>query len=289
MPVKKFSILIIPEGSHKVRRFLVSRKALTIVGSTVGVMLLILFAISIDYLRTKVDRHELTRLRSENHEQQKELRLLATRLEDLRKEMVVLAQNDAKVRAMAQLGRSKSEIQVGVGGPPEESLGADLAGIQRQIDQMREAIDLRRESQEELHGFLADQRSLFSAKPKGWPVHGWTTSGFGVRMSPFSGNRVMHEGIDIAARIGTPIHSPADGVVTQAEFVDGYGRLVVLDHGYGYKTYYGHNSKTFVKVGQKVRRGDLLAAVGNSGSSTGSHLHYEVRFNGVPVNPKKFL
>lgn len=271
------------------RRFLLSRRLLTTVASVVGVLLLALLAISVDYLRTNVDRHELTRLRSENHEQQKELRLLATRLEDLRKEMVVLAQNDAKVRAMAQMTRSKSDIQIGVGGPPEEGLGADLAGLQRQIDQMREAIDLRRESQEELHGFLADQRSLFSSKPKGWPVHGWMTSSFGVRLSPFSGNRIMHEGIDIAARIGTPIHAPADGVVSEAEFTDGYGRLVVLDHGYGYKTYYGHNSKIFVKVGQKVRRGDLLAAVGNSGSSTGSHLHYEVRFNGLPVNPRKFL
>ncbi len=99
----------------------------------------------------------------------------------------------------------------------------------------------------------------------------------------------MHEGLDIAARTGTPIYATADGIVSRAETAPGYGKLVVVDHGYGYRTYYAHNSKIYVKVGQRIKRGDKIAAIGNTGASTGSHLHYEVRLNGVPLNPHKFI
>jgi murein DD-endopeptidase MepM/ murein hydrolase activator NlpD len=151
------------------------------------------------------------------------------------------------------------------------------------------AIDLQRTSQEEIQGFLNDQRSQSAAKPVGWPTRGWITSNFGMRNSPFTGRRKMHEGLDIAARSGTPITATADGIVSRAETASGYGKLVVIDHGYGYRTYYAHNSKIFVKVGQRVKRGEKVAAVGSTGSSTGSHLHYEVRLNNAPLNPRKFL
>lgn len=289
MGSNKLTILIIPEGSHRVRRFMLKRRT---VQTVVGALLFVLAAsglLFVDYLRTHVDRGELARLRAQNHAQQTELRRLATSLDDLRKDMVVLAQNDAKVRAMAQLSKPKSDLVVGVGGPVEEDTTSELTDIQRQIDQIRQAIDLRRESQEEIRGFLIDQRSLLSAKPRGWPTRGWMTSGFGMRNSPFSGAVKMHEGLDIAARIGTPIYASADGIVSQSGYEEGYGKLVAVDHGYGYKTFYAHTSKIYVKVGQRVKRGDLIAAVGNTGSSTGAHLHYEVRLNGVPLNPKKFL
>lgn len=289
MSSNKLTILVIPEGSHRVRRFMVRR---TVLQTVAGMLLTVLVGGGVlfwDYLRTHVDRSELQRLRAQNHAQQTELRRLATSLDDLRKDMVVLAQNDAKVRAMAQLSRPKNDLVVGVGGPVEDDASTELTDIQRQIDQIRQAIDLRRESQEEIRGFLIDQRSLLSAKPRGWPTRGWMTSTFGMRNSPFSGQIKMHEGIDIAARIGTPIYAAADGIVSQSRHEEGYGKLVVIDHGYGYKTYYAHTSKFYVKVGQRVKRGDLVAAVGNTGSSTGAHLHYEVRLNGVPLNPKKFL
>ncbi|MBN2426779.1 MAG: M23 family metallopeptidase [Deltaproteobacteria bacterium] len=206
----------------------------------------------------------------------------------LRRDMVVLAQNDAQVRTMHELPVGAIEKPVGVGGPAEDTPNR-ISRIQEEIDQLRVAIDLRRQSQEEIRGLFNDQRSLFSAKPTGWPVKGWLTSLFGMRKSPFSGKRVFHEGIDIACRTGTPIHASADGIVSRAGIRSGYGKLVVIDHGYGYQTYYGHNSKIFVKVGQRVKRGEKIAAVGNTGRSTGSHLHYEVRVNGAPVNPRKYL
>jgi murein DD-endopeptidase MepM/ murein hydrolase activator NlpD len=289
LSAKKFTILIIPEGSHRVRRYGIRRGVLQ-GGIAVALVLVLSFALLLtDYFRTSLDRSELHHLKTQNRNQQKEMRRLAASLDDLRQELVVLAQNDAKVRVMTQLSKPRNDVPVGVGGPAEEDAATDFSALQRQIDQLRQSIDLRRESQEEIQGFLNDQRSFLAAKPKGWPVKGWVTSVFGMRNSPFTGKLKMHEGLDIAARTGTPIFAAADGIVSQAETVEGYGKLVVIDHGYGYKTYYGHNSKIFVKVGQRVKRGDRISAVGNTGSSTGSHLHYEVRLNGVPINPKKFL
>ena len=154
---------------------------------------------------------------------------------------------------------------------------------------VRREIDLRRVSQYEIHGILNEKRSLLAAKPVGWPVKGWLTSSFGMRRDPFNGRRKMHEGLDIAARTGTAVVATADGIVSSVKTEPGYGKVVIVDHGYGYRTIYGHNSRYYVKVGQRVRRGERIAAVGNTGRSTGSHVHYEIRLNGVPVNPYKYL
>jgi murein DD-endopeptidase MepM/ murein hydrolase activator NlpD len=99
----------------------------------------------------------------------------------------------------------------------------------------------------------------------------------------------QHRGLDIAADIGTPIRSPATGIVTAATVDSGYGKVITVDHGHGIVTRYGHCSQMYVKAGQKVRRGDVIGAVGNTGRSTGPHLHYEVRLQGVPVNPERYI
>lgn len=292
MPNKKYTILLIPEGSHKVRRYMIGRNWLYTVATTLVMVLLLGSFLLTDYFRTNVDRSELKRLRGQNQLQQNELRVFANRLEDVRNEMVILAQNDAKMRALAQLSHPKEapeNIQFGIGGPLEAVPESDMTNLQQQIDQIRASIDLRRESQEEIRGFLTEQSSLLSAKPSGLPAKGWLTSNFGIRRSPFTNARTMHAGIDIAARTGTPVYATASGIVIQSHLENGYGKMVVIDHGYGYKTLYGHNSKLIVKVGQRVKRGDLLATSGNTGRSTGAHVHYEVRLNGVPLNPRKFI
>lgn len=292
MPNKNYTILLIPEGSHKVRRYMIGRKWFYSVTTALSCVFLFGGFLLFDYFRTNVDRSELKRLRVQNQLQHNELREFANRLEDVRKEMVILAQNDAKMRALAKISRPGGQvenIQVGIGGPAESAPDSDMNDLQQQIDQIRASIDLRRESQEEVRGFLTEQSSLLSSKPSGWPSRGWLTSNFGIRNSPFSGQRTMHEGIDIAARIGTPVYATAAGIVSRAQTENGYGKLVVIDHGYGYKTYYGHNSKLVVKVGQRVKRGDLIASSGNTGTSTGPHVHYEVRLNNVPLNPRKFM
>lgn len=289
MSARKYTILVIPEGSHRVRRFNLRRRAVQAVAAAAALFVAAFGILAYSHYQVRFDRTEFQRLQAENRVQQERLERLAASLEGLQKEMVVVAQNDAKVRVMAQLSKPKGDALPGVGGPPEPETDDRFSELQQQIDEVRRAIDLRRESQEEIKGFLNDQRSLLAAKPQGWPVKGWMTSSFGMRKSPFTGRRKMHEGLDIAARTGTPVYVTADGVISQAETAAGYGKLVVVDHGYGFKTYYAHNSKIFVKVGQRVKRGERISAVGNTGSSTGSHVHYEVRRNGVPLNPRKYL
>ncbi len=115
------------------------------------------------------------------------------------------------------------------------------------------------------------------------------TSGFGTRSDPFGGYTAMHAGIDLAGPVGTPIYAAADGIVDRAGWANGYGNLVELDHGKSIQTRYGHLSAILVTNGQRVRRGDLIARMGSTGRSTGSHLHYEVRLDGHAVNPVPFL
>jgi murein DD-endopeptidase MepM/ murein hydrolase activator NlpD len=287
---KRYTILVIPEGSHRVRRFGVRLSVIKGAVAAAVVMLLGLGGLVTDYVLTNFDRNELERLRVENVSQREEQHRLIVKLEDLRQEMIVLAQNDAKVRVMAKLSAPKGDSLVGVGGPEaQEDVKREFSEIQQRIDEVRRQIDLRRESQQEIQGILNDQRSLLAAKPDGWPVKGWLTSNFGMRRDPFNGRRKMHEGLDIAARTGTPVTATADGIVSSVKTEPGYGKVVIVDHGYGYRTIYGHNSRYYVNVGQRVRRGERIAAVGNTGRSTGSHVHYEIRLNGVPVNPYKYL
>lgn len=125
--------------------------------------------------------------------------------------------------------------------------------------------------------------------PSLWPVIGPITASFGERMDPFSGEGAFHPGMDIGAAAGTPVHATADGVVAYAGWEEGYGRMVVIDHGFGISTCYAHLSGVNTEVGSRVDRGDVIGYVGDSGRSTGPHLHYEVRINSTPVNPWRFM
>jgi len=153
------------------------------------------------------------------------------------------------------------------------------------------SVDLMKNSAEEieslLHAVFAKQQDrlyFWSSVPTMWPSRGFLTSQFGA-----SRGRRMHEGLDIAARVGTPIVAAGSGIVTFVGYKGGYGYTFKIDHGYGIQTVHAHCSKIFVQEGDRVKRGQLVAHVGNTGSSTGPHLHYEVRVDGVPVNPMRYL
>ncbi len=136
-----------------------------------------------------------------------------------------------------------------------------------------------------LPGMLNDP----SAVPSIWPVHGRITAGFGEREDPFSSEEAFHPGLDISAAYGSPIEAAGDGMVIEAGRDAGYGRCILIDHGDGISTLYGHLSKIYVVVGEEVKRDETIGAIGMSGRTTGPHLHYEVRVHGTPVNPAKFL
>jgi murein DD-endopeptidase MepM/ murein hydrolase activator NlpD len=128
-----------------------------------------------------------------------------------------------------------------------------------------------------------------NSAPNLWPVEGQVTGSFGERIDPFNGEGAFHSGVDIGSSYGSPIIAPADGVVTFTDQLGGYGKAIMIDHGHGISTRYGHLSGFAVTAGQSVHRGDVIGYVGASGRSTGPHLHYEVRINDTPVNPYKYL
>lgn len=179
------------------------------------------------------------------------------------------------------IDESKGEIEV------DEN--RDFQTLAIRIDRSIRESQLREQSVLDLWEALSEKQSLMNSIPNIRPARGWITSRFGYRISPFTGRPAMHTGLDIAAAPGSPVVAPADGVVSFAGYDEGYGKLVTIDHGYGYSTRFGHNSQIFVQVGQKISRWDVIASVGNTGRSTGPHLHYEVRLNGVPRDPANFI
>ena len=132
-------------------------------------------------------------------------------------------------------------------------------------------------------------RGDLNVLPSAWPVNGRLMGGYGVRSDPFSGEGAMHTGVDISAPLGTPVRATADGIIIHSGWNGGYGRCVIIDHGNNYQTWYAHLSRMDVIEGQEIRQGEVLGAVGSTGRSTGSHLHYEVRIGSTPVNPYRFL
>lgn len=152
-------------------------------------------------------------------------------------------------------------------------------------DQIKNAV----EKVAEIQDFLKNQKDIYMSTPKGWPVRGRITSEFGTRENPWHGGQEFHSGVDISAGTGTPVRATADGIVSFSGWSAGNGNLVVIEHGFGYSTLYAHNSSIVVRVGQKVKRGDIIANVGSTGNTTGPHLHYEVWHNGKPVNPIDFI
>ena len=223
-------------------------------------------------------------------ELERRTRTYGDRLEKLSKELATLREFDRRLRIMANLEPGGEEI-FAVGGAEE---GGAFEPVKKALDKrvlddlIREA-EVQRKSFEELYSALREKRHQLSCTPSIWPAKGWVSSGFGYRRDPFTGLRQFHHGLDISNRIGTPIIAPADGVVARIWKDRRLGLAMKISHGYGITTVYGHLHKVLVKVGQRVKRGQKIALMGNSGRSTGPHLHYEVRLNGRPVNPRHYI
>lgn len=245
---------------------------------------------------------ELTDLRRESKIQKVQVEKFSQQVKNFETEMARLERFEKKLRVITALENSPKSMEKnwGVGGPygltshsfttalekGTQSMVERLAG---DLDHLTNQAKIQIVSFQELDEFLKNQKSLLSATPSIWPTRGWVTSSFGFRKSPFTGSREKHEGWDIASRTGSPIRASADGIVVAAGRDSGYGNLIEIDHGYGLVTRYGHNSKHLVKVGDRIKRGQLVALVGSTGRSTGPHLHYEVLLNGVPVDPQNFI
>ena len=180
---------------------------------------------------------------------------------------------------------------------PDSSTGFSQQAYARSLDQFSELRtealtgNLEPHFSYQPHPFATNADTVLggSAAPSLWPVVGRVTSSFGERSDPFNGEGAFHAGIDIATAYGTPVHAPADGVIAKAGPASGYGREVIIDHGGGVTTIYGHLSAFAMIAGQLVKQGQIIGYIGSAGRSTGPHLHYEVRVNNMPVNPHKYL
>jgi len=293
--------MVLPGPNSKVRTLRISKSLIkTVFYSFLGVIVLSLYLVY-EYNDVKDKVWELQAMREELMQQKAQVQNFALNLIDYKRQMFLLRDLDTKLRRVVSLGpRDKAQQVLGIGGPDElglqnltalgEKKQADaIKEMSEELTQLKGAASRQEASLQVLFEYFEDKRSLFASTPSIWPVRGWVTSRFGIRTSPFSGILKFHEGLDIAAQTGTPVVAVADGVVIKAGFSTGYGNMVELSHGYGIRTLYAHNSRLNVKAGQRIRRGEVIAFAGDSGSSTGPHLHYEVRLNGLPVNPTKYL
>lgn len=178
----------------------------------------------------------------------------------------------------------------GRGGPLVYANPMNELDLQAAIDELAQAIDQRDEYLSALEARVLQQSVLKDMLPNSSPIRAaYNSSSYGWRIDPFNGNKAFHEGLDFTANTGTPIFAAADGIVSAAERTPDYGNLVRVDHGSGLETRYAHASRFLVKVGERVVKGQKIAEVGSTGRSTGPHLHYEIRLNGNPLDPRKYL
>ena len=295
-----FNILIFGQKTSKTRNFRIHKKSFKIGLYLLAFGLLSTVFFFCDYIQVRKKGFELSQLRQETEDQRSKIHFFSAKIEDLEKQLSRLKDFDKKIRIIANLEKGQETTSfVGMGGPSpsdvRDKLKAekDETGLVHQmrtdVERLKSEAMSREESLSELEKLLETKKEMLIHTPSIWPVHGWVTSAFGFRTNPFTGLTQMHEGLDISNREGTPVVAPADGIVSATGKDFSYGNVVVISHGFGIISRFNHLSKILVGAGQKVKRGDRIAEVGTTGRSTGPHLHYEVRVNGIPVNPARYI
>jgi murein DD-endopeptidase MepM/ murein hydrolase activator NlpD len=299
---KYYTVLIVPDNSPKTRKLRVPQWVLTRSAIALSVVLLAGVAASVHYFNIVGDVTENKILRDENVQLHNDLKRIRERVSHISSTLDRVERFDQKLRSITLLSDPERHLAIGPVGTMDTedrespSAQAMLAGeaedplaLRSKLDALSAESARQEASLQELQAYFDDQKSLLASTPSVWPTHGWVTSDFGHRLDPFTAERIMHKGLDIATQHGALVISPSDGTVIFAGMESGYGKVLVLDHGYGVKTRFAHLSVIDVKVGDRVKRGEKIGAVGNTGRSTGPHLHYEVRVNGMPENPRKFI
>jgi murein DD-endopeptidase MepM/ murein hydrolase activator NlpD len=313
MDQKAYTVIILSQQAAKPKKFLISSIALRFAAALLGILILVSAFVIFDYRIYHEKVTDLRRLQAEADFQQVEIRAFMGKINALEEELKTLAEMERQMeRDLREANElKKSNKRSPVGPTPDETkkgsaevistlaeeiyilegkrpwlishLNQDLLVLRKQA--------LRRERSLREFGKLVQVRKLvLLATPSMWPVAGQISSRFGdTRLNTDAGGPRPHRGVDISAPTGTPVVAPADGVIRfVGEGLD-LGRLIIIDHGYGFSTKYGHLKKYFVQTGDKVRSGQTIGAVGSSGTSTGPHLHYEVHIHDRPVNPSDYL
>lgn len=253
-------------------------------------------------IKVEVDRQELAKLRKETKLLDNQYGQLEKDIDSVNTLLGLLGRHDVQLRVLANMEVLPTDVrELGVGGEPEKdpelvalkdirsSEYRDVKKISARVDELLRKARYQTESFTEIEDKLSEDKYLRDHTPSIRPVNGWQCSGFGYRIDPFTKRPRMHNGIDISNAPGTPIVAPADGAVSYTGARSGYGLCIKIDHGNGIETFYAHLASIYVEPGDKVSRGQVVAAMGASGRTTGTHLHYEVRIGGKAVNPLNYI
>ncbi len=300
MSNRYYTIMVVSENSAQSKQWTVPAWAVKAAMVTVPIFILVAITLFLDYRFVANQVFENRELQAENRQLRQHVQLYKNRMESVEGALDRIENFSARLKMITNLvDRDQVSQMLELPLPNANSnvnLFSSSTKTKEELENDQFFSRLTYQSltlEQDLHNqyeLLSDQKSFLNALPTKKPADGPFTSGFGVRVSPMGdGAEKMHEGLDIANLVGSAIRAPAQGTITFAGRKSGYGQIVIVDHGYGLETWYGHTSKILVKPGQLVKRGQTMALVGNSGRSTGPHLHYEVRVHGIPVDPLNYI
>jgi murein DD-endopeptidase MepM/ murein hydrolase activator NlpD len=299
MTKRFFSLIIVPHHRGKSKTITISQKKVKILLGIFAFLFLCLSALVVDYSLMSGTRQKYKKLRAENEVQKETVVQLKASMDKLKAAVENYESYASRINLMFGIKSPEVLREVGVGGGERaNSQEPDLSSDSQQVTLLQaENISLKAEGIERslstLVRFLEDKKTELASTPSIYPTTGWTTSPFGERTDPFTGKRAFHYGIDIASGYGNPVVATADGTILELkrEREDKIGgNSITIVHGMsGYTTIYCHLSRFNVKVGQKIKRGDVIGFVGNTGKALGPHVHYEVHFNGKPRDPRIYI
>lgn len=303
----RITFILLSGNGSRIRQFSYTKLALA-AGAVLSVVILVGMGLLVqDYMNLKQTAAQVAKINdkvaardAEIVHQKRQIECFANEINQLKLNLVALDTFERKIRVIANLEKADGQDNLfGVGGATPEDLDTSaslrrdqsdlIRSMHDQVEQLESASLDQEQDITSLLGQLHEKKNLLACTPSIRPAKGWISSRFGYRISPFTGRRELHAVYDIANREGSPVISPANGVVTFTGKKGAYGNLLIIDHGYGLVSRYGHLQSFDVKKGEKVKRGQKVAKMGNTGRSTGPHVHYEVRLNGMPVNPEKYI
>lgn len=294
MALKHHTIIFVPHARARLRKWRISNLQLSLLVSGFLLATAAGLVVSWFYFTTAIDRDHLEALRFENENLKSVNDSFEVSISGLESKLAEYEDRTRKLAILAGLEVQNIGSEVGIGGPPElpsqffqaGSGEKDPVGLhQPELGQIEGRLSSLDGTLHEVQERLDERARWISSMPTIAPVRGLTTSSYGVRRDPVHGGRAFHQGIDISAAPGAPVLATAAGIITTSGWSGGLGKAVFISHGYGLATRYAHLSDVTVQEGERVDRGDVIGYVGNTGRSTGYHLHYEVRENGQPTNP----
>lgn len=287
--LEELTLIIIPNSSRRTINFRINQKIIITSILIITVFLLYFAYLSYKYYASKSDFDNISKIKEESQSKDRTIEMLNKELEKLQTHQFEIEQKQEQLKKMmgiknTEIPKSKNEF-TGQGGEDIANV-ADLDYYYTYMD----TIETTNLELDEMFKLLEGKQEYYRHMPNQWPAQGEITSNYGMRKSPFGGNKhSFHDGVDIANQSGTPIIAAADGTVIFAGYMPVYGKTILIEHSSLYTTKYGHNSVLLIKEGEEVKKGQIIAKMGNTGRSTGPHLHFTIYKNGQTQNPLLYL